>query len=468
MNIIKMILAWIVAMFFAFTMTGCGKVEDDSGKDSESKSAVADSDNSADDKGGDDSGEDDKTEGESSSEEEKKPETDNESKLTANAHNGRVSTDKLIVEDTYLSDESTRPDDDTLAFFADLAIWQYEVCRDQDKQGYLDSLCFNGLMNTKSAELFCTFLEQYDDEPDLGEAESTALWYNILYLSWLFDDDTALTDGLNTAIDSGRTIEFLRNYTADLTVDNAAGLFDISEFLYGSIYDTEFPSSDDSFYADPSAYTIEDPIVYMDIDVCDVTDHGTFIEFDMEIIDGEHCYEFNEVVAWKTPEAAGVIVPSVRCRPNEYGVYTMEDVLALMEEGQAIDDARANAKIIYNAAAEYIYDSIDLQEIHLDYDELFASRDFDEATSKKGLDISGSRPKSKGDAFLYDAAKESGINSGFIYIGRDKKIDQDFNIFIQWKESKDSTLIGQYPCYFDYSEADIKWGSYYYSKRDGV
>lgn len=456
MNITKSIVAWILTLTTALMATGCGNVAAENESYEKKESMTEESFDSS-----------DKTEEEDSSQQEQ---SDIDSKPQQNAGScGRIDIGNVIIDDQYMTEQSTRPDDETLAELAGLAVRQYEACRDRNKQGCLDTLSIDELMNTDSMDRILHYIWHYfnstESEPEIGQAESVTVLSYLLMLSYL--DEDASINRIDDTENSGEYAALLREISAGINADNSDAL--LEELLYGYITAPEYSSFPEEFYADPSAFTIDDPIVYIELDSCEVTDHGTFVEFDMEVISREYYYNFDEVFAWKIADESGVIVSDISCEPNEYGIYTIEDAKKMMKEEEAIDNARKNAKTLYNAAAEYISICIyEYKDKYIDYSDVLAAGNFSEANSDSGLDLSGPRPKSEGDAFVYDSAKENGITGGYIYIGMDNDINGTGGYFVQWKESKDSEIIGQYPCYFDYYEANVVWGSYYSSDLDGV
>ena len=126
---------------------------------------------------------------------------------------------------------------------------------------------------------------------------------------------------------------------------------------------------------------------------------------------------------------------------------TFAEVAANYQATAEADDLNRNAKLAYNVAAEYAADlEVQGKKFEIPDAEFDLSSKGDSELSEK----------------LYNAFDSRGETpAGFVYIGKAKINDVD-TFYAQWKETADSTDIGQYP---DEISADNKgkatWGKYF-------
>lgn len=117
------------------------------------------------------------------------------------------------------------------------------------------------------------------------------------------------------------------------------------------------------------------------------------------------------------------------------------------DELSALKDANYNAKTAYNVVAEFAYD---METAGKPY--TFTAEEFDtSAEYKDGLGYELHK------TFSIDYYDDEYISNGYVFVGS----DGNGGYFTQWKESKDSDIIGQYPNMPIYADDPIEWGVYY-------
>lgn len=384
----------------------------------------------------------------------------------------RIPVDNIEIE---VLNDSAAIGKNMAANMTELIIKQYEAVRDGDKQAYIDTLNLKPLVHNAD------YAEKVSDTETPKELMKTTEYMLVYKLTGLDTQaDFSFEDDAKTAA----TCEKIVSFTDALSPDTAGTLFDDE-----AVFNKMLVIDGEDIGKDSGKYTIDDS-AFADfaIESGDVDGSDVYLRGHVDVLCGKNKYTFS-AYAWNVGGEKGCYIYNTVIDKNEHENQSFDEVKENKEEQKKYEDAVIRA----NGIAELPSDDIDkyLTKKGTDFKTALDSGDFAMASSPEGLDLSGKKPEAEGDKILYNAKyKDMGEErTGIIYIGartdvpadeplveptteivtnsegESKVVDEpekEYPWFIQWRESADSDIIGQYPIPGSYDEnKNVKWGEYY-------
>ncbi len=130
------------------------------------------------------------------------------------------------------------------------------------------------------------------------------------------------------------------------------------------------------------------------------------------------------------------------------------------QEREELDEANYRAEQIYSATHEKLRDFE--KSSGKTFAELVEAGEFEQCFSEEGLDLEGERPLREGDRIFYDTCRETlSEPRGELCVGWYTDVHHLGTIFVQWRSTPESEIIGQFDKPIPYGHK-AEWGEFYY------
>lgn len=344
---------------------------------------------------------------------------------------------------------------------AELALEQYDLIVDRDKQGYFDSMNFPALLGNDA--IYALFSEENEDR----YSAASELLYMALSVGGtiLPEEQAALFEGRPDDMDAAEYDKKLRE--AVEAVKKSISAETVTELFEDySPFNAFFGSESEYYLPEGFANTAENLRVTSDKDTKYMIaaeeytedETGKYAYIGVAAMKGDWIYTI-EAAEWLGNNGeSSVFITDMDIDENEYKGMELSEIVEKHEKLSKQKALNANAKTGYNIAAEYFAD----QEIAgKTIDEVFENGSFKLITSESGLSLSDtSSEHGEGDEHFFTVMNDCGFTEGTFYLGRVKIRGED-TFFIQFK-TDDSGLIGQYPNCITGEDSDKPvWKTYY-------
>ena len=316
---------------------------------------------------------------------------------------------------------------------------QFAAARDDNKQGYLDSMNFGGIIRSQNFSKLLSDVDNYSGTTAQNEVYMQAVV--IFVEDYAYKKYKDVLTELEGKEDQSRYLSAISSAVDEFGPDNAGTLFDKEgEGIYAQMISDNNGLPED-FKENKADYTIDDnAFYYCSVSSCDKVGEDVFAVFDLSVFSGEHQYSFGSVKAFSCSGSKGVMVGDVTISDNPYKDMSAAELEGVAKQAAQISRSNSLAKEAYTQASLYMADRLSASGENAAA--VFSSGAFSQASST-GIDLAGEEPGAAGDKALYLSFTKRGIRSGKIYVGSTSATATGY--FAQYTEAADSGIIGQYP-----------------------